>query len=174
MNSTHILVRWDPPHEDRHHGVIREYHINVTGLDDTILLQLTTDANVTHITVGSLHPFYRYTANVAAVTIGEGSSISVTVRTEEDGESHKNNYRIARKFHRVNFLQFRRFVSTRKNFNLRIYITSLIMPIGICENKIAKTFQMSFCENFTPRNFLVVRYSVDIYVSLLTLSCSHT
>jgi len=173
LNSTHILVRWDPPHEDRHHGVIREYHINVTGLDDTILLQLTTDANVTHITVGSLHPFYRYTADVAAVTIGEGASISVTVRTEEDGESHKNNYHIARKFHRVNFVQFRRFVPTRKNFNLRIYITSLIMPIGICENKIAKTFQMSFRENFTPRNFLVVRYSVDIYVSLLTLSCSH-
>ena len=92
LNSTHILVRWDPPPEDRQHGVIREYHINVTGLDDMIMLQLTTDANVTHITVGSLHPFYRYTADVAAVTIGEGSSISVTVRTEEDGESYKNKY----------------------------------------------------------------------------------
>lgn len=89
----------------------------MTGLDDTIMLQLTTDANVTHITVGSLHPFYRYTADVAAVTIGEGTSISVTVRTEEDGESHKKENRIARN-------------------NIR---SILRMPIGIRENPITKT-----------------------------------
>ena len=85
-------MRWDPPPEDGQHGVIREYHINVTGLDDMMMLQLTTHADVTHITVGSLHPFYRYTADVAAVTVGEGSSISVTVRTEEDGGCDKNKW----------------------------------------------------------------------------------
>jgi len=79
-------VRWDPPAEDRHHGDIQEYRINVTGVEDEIMLQLTSDVNETQIIVGSLHPYYIYIITVAAVTIAEGPSDSATVRTNEDGE----------------------------------------------------------------------------------------
>lgn len=45
----------------------------------------TTAANDTQLLITSLHPFYTYHMNVAAVTVKEGNSTTLSVKTEEAG-----------------------------------------------------------------------------------------
>ena len=76
-------------------------------------------------------------------------------------------YHIARKFRRVKFLQFFTDLSPPTKILIRETIfTSLIMPIGSKSAKIKsqKLSRMSFRENFTPRNFLAIRYTHPLSV----------
>ena len=84
LNSTHIFISWEPPPHEHINGIIDEYRVYIIEQESEVVFQLeTTDTNTT---IGNLHPHYTYNCTVVAVTIGEGPSFSIIIRTNEDGE----------------------------------------------------------------------------------------
>lgn len=84
LNSTHVLLTWDPPPSDQINGVILGYRINITELNTGA----TSDyiANETEAVIGPLHPHYNYNFTVVAFTeVGQGPTTYVVVRTAEAG-----------------------------------------------------------------------------------------
>ena len=78
------MLSWNPPPALERHGIIREYHINLTEEATEVVVTFTTSAN--YIEVSQLHPFYNYSWVVTAVTIGEGPYTELSlVTTLEDG-----------------------------------------------------------------------------------------
>ena len=77
--------------------------------------------------------------------------------------NHKQAHiRIARKFHGIKFSWFSRICPRPRKFSsAKTIFKSLIMAIGSESAKIKsrKLSRMSFHENFTPRNFLAIRYT---------------
>ena len=83
LDSTTILLSWDPPSGD-HNGIIREYRLNITEVETGLVRQPVSAT--TDLTVGSLHPDYTYQWIVTAFTVDEGPfSDPSVVRTPEDG-----------------------------------------------------------------------------------------
>ena len=84
VDSTGISISWNPPLFEDQNGIIRHYAINITELETGITfshVSLTTS-----ISLYNLHPFYRYSVTVTAVTVGPGpATIAFTVQTREDG-----------------------------------------------------------------------------------------
>lgn len=86
--SRSVELSWVAPRSDRQNGIIRYYIIeayeNITGN----VLTYQTLADQTSFTVSSLHPYYTYTIQIAAFTIGAGYfSAPYTIRTIQDGEN---------------------------------------------------------------------------------------
>ncbi len=76
---------WDPPLSESQNGVIRYYIVLVTELETGALRNHT--ASTAEINIASLHPYYSYAINIAAVTIGPGPfSTEIIIQTDEDGE----------------------------------------------------------------------------------------
>ena len=84
VDSTGISISWNPPPFEDQNGIIRHYAINITELETGITfshVSLTTS-----ISLYNLHPFYRYSVTVTAVTVGPSpATIAFTVQTREDG-----------------------------------------------------------------------------------------
>ena len=83
LNSTHILLTWDPPHLNQTHGNIQEYRIQIVEVE-TGNISLYSSV-VTELIVGPLHPYYTYNCSVHAVTVEPGPSTIIIVRTGEAG-----------------------------------------------------------------------------------------
>ena len=84
VNSTVLLIQWEEPAVGNRHGVIRRYFINVTeqetGNEDHYYSE-----NL-YITIGSRHPFYRYSYSVSAETVKPGPfSLQNYIRMPEAG-----------------------------------------------------------------------------------------
>lgn len=77
-------MSWQPPPNEQHNGIIREYVINITEIysgNTFILVSVSLYANIT-----SLHPNYYYQISVSAVTISAGPpSVFILLKTLEDG-----------------------------------------------------------------------------------------
>ena len=90
MNSTTLILSWDPPPSDQRNGYIRHYVVTVTEHETATEFQ--EQSNYTQVTLQSLHPFYIYTCRVAAVTTGPGSYTgNLTIQLPEDGKISFNN-----------------------------------------------------------------------------------
>lgn len=85
LNSTHIVLMWDPPPIDQIHGDIQEYRITVIETETGYTTEYS--ANTTELIIGPLHPYYVYNCSVQAVTIEPGPPIIIIVRTEEGGKT---------------------------------------------------------------------------------------
>ena len=86
VNSTTMMLSWDPPPFDQINGYIRHYVITVTELET--ILEFQEEPTNTQVTLQSLHPYYTYTCRVAAVTTGPGPYTgNVTIQLPEDGKS---------------------------------------------------------------------------------------
>ena len=84
VNSSTIVLNWNPPDVDDQNGIIRYYVVNVTELQTGNMFQFT--ANATSLTITSLHSAYTYEIAVSAATIGSGQfSPAVTLQTTEAG-----------------------------------------------------------------------------------------
>ena len=61
-------------------------------MTETMTGQISLYSTTLHYkTIYSLHPFYNYSCEVAAYTVGLGPySDAVSIVTQEDGQSHKN------------------------------------------------------------------------------------
>jgi receptor-type tyrosine-protein phosphatase Q len=85
LNSTHILLSWDPPPLNQTHGEIEEYRITITEYETDSVAVYTSDT--TELVVGPLHPYYIYNCSIQAVTVEAGPPIIIIVRTQESAPS---------------------------------------------------------------------------------------
>lgn len=84
-SSTSLTISWMPPPQDNLNGIIRSYTILVLEVDTGNTT--TYNSSETSLTVGFLHPYYRYQVSVAAVTVGQGPfSATTTIQLPQDGE----------------------------------------------------------------------------------------
>lgn len=70
INSSTLALTWQPPAPDQLNGVLSSYLFNVTETETGLQYQISTDLP-SYILEG-LHPFYRYSFTIAAVTVGAG------------------------------------------------------------------------------------------------------
>ena len=85
LSSTTLYLTWQPPVEEERNGIIRRYIINITELNSGNEYQLENAS--TEITVQDLHPFYRYSYSVAAITVALGPfTPGFIIEMPEDGK----------------------------------------------------------------------------------------
>ena len=66
-------------------GLILGYNIHVTGLDDSEMIELST--NETAIQIDDLHPFYSYSFGMSAYTeVGTGPKHLLHIQMPQAGE----------------------------------------------------------------------------------------
>ena len=83
-DSRTVALQWDPPLPEDHNGIIREYRVNVTSLDNGDHVQVAALGTTTII--GSLTPSFTYTFTVTAFTVAEGPYSQVqTITMPPDG-----------------------------------------------------------------------------------------
>ena len=84
LSSSSLLLTWQPPLDDQLNGILTSYIVNVTETETGNQFQIVTDG--TSYVLHNLHPFYRYTVIVAAVTIGKGPfSAILSLQMPQDG-----------------------------------------------------------------------------------------
>ena len=80
-------MAWSPPLINMTNGIIRHYIINVSEVGTSNFYLYNSSANITNITIDSLHPNYTYVVYIAAVTVDIGPfAEGDSVQTEQDGE----------------------------------------------------------------------------------------
>ncbi|CAB0012773.1 unnamed protein product [Nesidiocoris tenuis] len=83
VNATAAYVRWSPPAQDHHNGVLQGYKLQVKGNSTKVLAELTMNPTSTHLLLNNLTSKGAYSVRVAAFTSsGMGSwSEQVTLAT---------------------------------------------------------------------------------------------
>lgn len=85
VNSTTLVVAWDPPLPEQQNGVVNSYLVSIT---ERGLMESAFIVQETSTTISNLHPFYMYDITVAAITIGTGpKSIEFTITMPQSGKS---------------------------------------------------------------------------------------
>ena len=91
LDSRTIELTWEPPPEDTHNGLIRQYSIDIFVSETRETFVTLMSHNSTNTLVMDLHPYYTYSFKVAAVTIAAGpQSMEVILKTLEDSEFFAN------------------------------------------------------------------------------------
>ena len=86
VNSSTVVLNWNPPDVDDQNGIVRYYVVNVSELQTENIFQFI--ANATTLTITPLHPAYTYEIAISAATIGPGPfSPTLTLRTDEAGKN---------------------------------------------------------------------------------------
>ncbi len=84
-SASTINFTWYTPPVEKQNGIIIYYIIRMTEVETNIGFEFTS--NFTYIYLTSLHPYYSYTFQLAAVTVSEGPfSNAYTVLMPEDGK----------------------------------------------------------------------------------------
>lgn len=84
LDSTSLVVSWEPPQLELRNGVIQQYTIRITEVETGAVTTLYTE--VTTVNVTSLHPYYTYSCTVAAETTALGPfSYPVEIQLPESG-----------------------------------------------------------------------------------------
>ena len=84
LDSTSLVVSWEPPQLELRNGVIQRYTIRITELETGAVTTLYTEETTVNVT--SLHPFYTYSCSVAAETTVLGPfSYPVEIQLPESG-----------------------------------------------------------------------------------------
>lgn len=89
LDATTVELLWEAPPLDSQNGIIRHYSIDILVRNTRETFKLQSE-NVTQTLIMNLHPYYEYSFQVAAITIGAGPlSMAVTATTSESGMSMK-------------------------------------------------------------------------------------
>ena len=84
-DSISVNLTWCPPPPEDQNGVVLYYTVQMNELETSIMFEFIS--NSTSISLDSLHAYYSYTFQVAAVTVLAGpSSDSVIIVMPEDGK----------------------------------------------------------------------------------------
>ena len=84
-DSRTVILQWTPPLPEDQNGIIREYRVNVTTLNNGDYM-LVTVTGLTAI-IPSLIPYFTYEFSVTAFTVLEGSYSPVeTILMPQDGK----------------------------------------------------------------------------------------
>ena len=94
LGATSIQITWQPPLPEEQNGIIREYRITVTGVENGQILDYRKDGSDSVLIVSSLHPYYNYQCSVSAVTLGDGPAAYVVVTTDERGGYPRHGHSI--------------------------------------------------------------------------------
>lgn len=87
LDATTVELLWEAPPLDSQNGIIRYYSIDVFVKNTREIFKLHSE-NLTQTLIMNLHPYYEYSFQVAAITIGAGPlSTAVTATTLESGMS---------------------------------------------------------------------------------------
>ena len=86
VNSTSIQVTWAPPPDDNVNGIVREYIVRYSRVDDPPAGVTSLSTNETNAVIVGLDKYTLYEVSVSAMTVAEGPAGSVQVRTDSDGE----------------------------------------------------------------------------------------
>ena len=88
VNSTAVLITWEPPPPEHRNGIITTYIVNVFLEDSHTIFQQYTTSSLSVILAG-LHPFSTYVVVVAAETgVGRGPfSDGLRIHTPGDGKA---------------------------------------------------------------------------------------
>ena len=85
MTSTGFLLSWASPQPEDRNGIVRNYTIAISELNTGNMVQLVSQT--TSQVFDSLHPYYNYSVQVAAVTVALGPfSSAFTITTLEDSK----------------------------------------------------------------------------------------
>ena len=88
VNSTAVLITWQPPPPEHRNGIITTYIVNVLLENSHTIFQQYATSSLGVILAG-LHPFSTYVVAVAAETgVGRGPfSDGLRIHTPEDGKT---------------------------------------------------------------------------------------
>ena len=87
ISSSSLSITWRAPPQGKQNGVIRYYNVTLLVLPTGDHDWYNTTDSSTHLILTSLHPYYSYELEVAAVTIGLGPfSDRVRVTMPEAGD----------------------------------------------------------------------------------------
>lgn len=70
LDSSSLILTWEPPLLELRNGIIQQYTIRITELKSGTVITVSTED--TSINVTSLHPHYEYNITVAAETFDVG------------------------------------------------------------------------------------------------------
>lgn len=103
VNSTFILLTWEPPVRDGRNGIIVSYYIRILEVPTNRTFIYERPIH-TDLLIGALHPFYEYQCSVAAETaVGRGPfGATFITRTDQDGKHFIPS--LPHSDHPVNFL----------------------------------------------------------------------
>lgn len=77
------MVSWDAPPTEHQNGEVRQYIVNIT--EDNTGLMWQEGSETRELKLNSLHPYYNYSCQVAAVTVSMGPfGETITVTTLQD------------------------------------------------------------------------------------------
>ena len=97
VQSRSVDLAWMAPRSDRQNGVIRYYVIEVYENATGNVLTYQTPSAQTSFTVNNLHPYYRYSIRIGAVTTAPGPlSTYYSIFTAQDSKSVLEMYVINR------------------------------------------------------------------------------
>ena len=91
QGSTSIVLSWLPPQSDLINGVLRYYHVLVTDFSGTVVYDMLLDEDSLEALVLGLQPYSEYRCTVTAVTVEEGPSAAIEIRTLEDGKDRNTS-----------------------------------------------------------------------------------
>ena len=88
INSTAIIISWNPPAITEQNGIIILYTINLLEVPTQRALAYLREGQLTMLVIDSLHPYYDYECSVGALTAVGSSPLSetVTTRTLQDSK----------------------------------------------------------------------------------------
>uniref|UniRef100_A0A8D8UA12 Roundabout homolog 1 n=1 Tax=Cacopsylla melanoneura TaxID=428564 RepID=A0A8D8UA12_9HEMI len=87
LNSTSVLLKWNPPPPGTHNGVIRTYQIIVGGGNNSALINMTVSASTPSLLLTNLGLGIRYYVSLAAATragLGPFSKPSLLSLTQQE------------------------------------------------------------------------------------------
>lgn len=87
LNSTALIITWEPPPPYAANGIITVYTVLFTKVETGGTARVERDGQQTALIVSSLHPYYHYSATISSNTsAGEGPfSDPVGTRLLQDG-----------------------------------------------------------------------------------------
>ena len=95
MSSTSFLVAWEPPPDEHVNGILMGYRVTYKKHGEILASKQNTSTTLNFTILGALEKFTAYEVNVSVFTrVGDGPAASVTVSTDQDGETN-----FEKKFH---------------------------------------------------------------------------
>ena len=83
LNSTSVTLQWSPPAASQQNGIVQHYTLQFSEYEIGDAVQYTTSG--LFYTFHGLHPHYKYSCAIAAVTVDSGPAQPIVFQMPQDG-----------------------------------------------------------------------------------------
>ena len=83
LNSTSVILLWSPPAASQQNGIVQHYTLQFSEYEIGDAVQYTTSG--LFYTFHGLHPHYKYSCAIAAVTVDSGPAQPIVFQMPQDG-----------------------------------------------------------------------------------------